>query len=60
VGVFSQPTVEGAVGTMQGLPVFLDANIPRIMVWGYFAFTFARYAEANSIIAGTGLITPTF
>jgi len=89
--------------TMQGLPVFLDANIPtnlgagtnedriivarfsddllfedtaptvgvfddvlsgtlqvRIACWGYFAFTFARYAKANSIISGTGLITPTF
>jgi len=103
VGVFSRPTAEGAVGTMQGLAVFLDANIPtnlgagtnedriivarfdddllfesgaptvgvydgvlsanlqvRIMVWGYFAFTFARYPKANSIIAGTGLIAPTF
>jgi hypothetical protein len=103
VGVFSRPTAEGAVGTMQGLPVFLDANIPtnlgagtnedriivarfdddllfesdaptvgvydgvlsanlqvRIMVWGFFAFTFARYPKANSIITGTGLIAPTF
>jgi len=103
VGVFSQPTAEGAVGTMQSLPVFLDANIPitlgagtnqdliivarfsddllfedpvptvtvyegvlsanlqvRILCYGYFAFTFARYAKANSIISGTGLNTPTF
>ena len=103
VGVFSQPTAEGAVGTVQGLPVFLDANIPitlgagtnqdliivarfsddllfedpvptvavyegvlsanlqvRILCYGYFAFTFARYAKANSIISGTGLNTPTF
>jgi HK97 family phage major capsid protein len=28
IGVFDRPTAEGAVGTMQGLPVFLDANIP--------------------------------
>lgn len=103
VGVFSQPTAEGAVGTMQGLPVFLDANIPitlgagtnqdliivsrfsddllfedpvptvavyegvlsanlqvRILCYGYFAFTFARYAKANSIISGTGLTSPVF
>lgn len=103
VGVFTRPTAEGAVGTMQGLPVFLDANIPitlgagtnedriivarfdddllfedpvptvgvyegvlsanlqvRIAVWGYFAFTFARYPKANSIISGTGLTVPGF
>jgi len=103
VGVFERPTAEGAVGTMQGLPVFLDANVPtnlgagtnqdpvivarfsdnllfesdaptvgvfddvlsgtlqvRIAVWGYFAFTFARYPKANSIINGTGLTPPTF
>jgi HK97 family phage major capsid protein len=103
VGVFARPTAEGAVGTMQGLPVFLDANVPtnlgagtnqdpvivarfsdnllfedssptvavetgvlsanlqvRIYVYGYFAFTFARYAKANSIINGTGLTPPTF
>jgi len=32
----------------------------RIIAWGYFAFTFARYVKATSIIAGTGLTTPTF
>jgi HK97 family phage major capsid protein len=103
VGVFARPTAEGAMGTMQGLPVFLDANIPtnfgagtnedkiivarfdddllfessaptvgvyegvlsanlqvRLLVWGYFAFTFARYPKSNSIISGTGLVAPTF
>jgi HK97 family phage major capsid protein len=103
VAVFSTPTAEGAVGQMQGLPVYLDANIPtnlgagtnqdpivvsrfsddllfedsaptvavydgvlsanlqiRIMCFGYFAFTFARYPKSNSIINGTGLIPPTF
>jgi len=39
----------------------LSANLQvRIRVWGYFAFTFARYPKVNSIIIGTGLITPTF
>jgi HK97 family phage major capsid protein len=32
----------------------------RIVAYGYFAFTFARYAKATSRIAGTGLVTPTF
>ena len=32
----------------------------RILVFGYYAFTFARYAKANSIISGAGLVTPTF
>ena len=32
----------------------------RIYAYGYFAFTFARYAKATSRIAGTGLATPTF
>jgi hypothetical protein len=54
--LFEDPTPR--VGVYEGV---LSANLQvRIMVWGYFAFTFARYAEANSIIAGTGLITPTF
>lgn len=103
VALFTTPTAEGAVGSMQGLPVFLDANIPitlgagtnqdviivarfdddllfedstptvavydgvlsanlqvRILCYGYFAFTFARYAKANSIISGTGLTSPVF
>jgi hypothetical protein len=39
----------------------LSANLQvRIAVWGYFAFTFARYAKANSIISGTGLTVPSF
>lgn len=28
IAVFDRATAEGAVGQMQGLPVFLDANIP--------------------------------
>lgn len=30
-----------------------------LVVYGYFAYTFARYAQARKI-AGTGLVTPTF
>jgi HK97 family phage major capsid protein len=32
----------------------------KIYAYGYFAFTFARYAKSTSIISGTGLVTPTF
>mgnify|MGYP003482212829 FL=1 len=38
-----------------------SANLKvRIYAYGYFAFTFARYVKATSIISGTGLATPTF
>lgn len=48
------PTVAVETGVLSGtLQV-------RIYAYGYFAFTFARYAKATSIIAGTGLVTPTF
>lgn len=32
----------------------------RIYAYGYFAFTFARYAKATTIISGAGLVPPTF
>ncbi|MDQ3107815.1 MAG: phage major capsid protein [Actinomycetota bacterium] len=32
----------------------------RLQVYGYVAFTAARYAKSISVISGTGLITPTF
>ena len=93
---------EGAAGTWQGLPVYLDANIPtnlgsgtnedriitarfddlnlyestvrsrvlyetdadtlsvRLQVWEYAAFLAGRYPKSISVIAGTGLVTPTF
>ena len=95
-------TAEGFVGTMQGVPVFVDANIPtnlgvsttedRIIVcraksawlyegsprvealpqtygqnmqvllrmYNYAAFTAARYPQSFSILAGAGLVAPTF
>jgi HK97 family phage major capsid protein len=102
-GAPNYPTPQGLVGTIQGLPVVTDANIPtnfgagtnedrvivtrtqdqalfeagtptiqvmtevlsgnlqvRVMAYGYFAFTFARYPKSNSIISGAGLIPPTF
>lgn len=93
---------EGFVGTLQGLPVYQDPNIPinlgagtnedRIIVartddiilfegsprseafreplaaqlsvllrfYNYLALHASRYAASVSIIAGTGLVTPTF
>jgi HK97 family phage major capsid protein len=39
----------------------LSANLQvRILCYGYFFFTFARYPKATSIISGTGLVPPTF
>src|SRR6266545_407245 len=39
----------------------LSANLQvRIYAYGYFAFTFARYAKATSIISGDGLTIPAF
>lgn len=99
------PQAEGSVGTMQGLDVYLDANIPtnlgagtdedriiiarsrdlliwtenglnprmlriegdasgnltvKLVAYGYSAFTAERFPKAVAIIAGTGLVTPTF
>ena len=92
------------VGTMGGLPVLVDPNVPtnlgagvnedriivtrtddlilweepgaplrvrvdepgahtltiRYVLWGYLAFTGLRYAASTSIVAGTGLVPPTF
>jgi HK97 family phage major capsid protein len=31
-----------------------------LQIYGYIAFTAARYANANFVISGTGLVTPTF
>jgi hypothetical protein len=52
---------EDPVPTVAVYDGVLSANLQvRILCYGYFAFTFARYAKANSIISGTGLTTPTF
>ena len=32
----------------------------KTVVYGYAAFTACRYPTANTIIAGTGLVAPTF
>lgn len=101
VGISNAPTYDGSAGTIMGLPVILDGNVPstlggtstetriiiadfrdsllledsapvqakfeqvgsanlvvRLQVWGYSAFTAARQPKAVSVIAGTGLITP--
>lgn len=101
-GVKTTVAAEGAVGSIQGLPVYLDPNIPvnlggstnedriiicryqdyklwesqvrtrvlsevlsgnltvRVQVYGYLAFTAARYPSSTAVISGTGLATPTF
>lgn len=47
-------------------PMFIRAEQPAaaslgvlLVVWGYFAYTHARYAHAQKV-SGTGLVTPTF
>jgi hypothetical protein len=46
--------------------MFIRAEQPKLaslgvllVVYGYFAYTHARYAQARKI-GGTGLVTPTF
>lgn len=48
-------------------PVFIRAEQPKagnlgiqLVLYGYFAYTFGRYANAVQLIGGTGLIAPTF
>lgn len=50
-----------------GAPQFIRAEQPaagtlgvQLVLYGYFAYCFRRYANAVSKIAGTGLTTPTF
>ncbi len=51
---------EGALRT-RALPEVLSGTLTvRLQVYGYVAFTAARYPGATSVISGTGLITPTF
>jgi len=32
----------------------------RLQIFGYMAFTAARYAKSTTLITGTGLVTPSF
>jgi hypothetical protein len=48
-------------------PVFIRAEQPlahqlavRLVLYGYFAYTFARYSNGQQKIAGTGLVAPTW
>ena len=48
-------------------PVFLRAEQPAaaslgilLVLYGYFAYSFRRYANANSKVGGTGFVTPQF
>jgi hypothetical protein len=48
-------------------PMFIRAEQPAaaslgvlFVVYGYFAYTFARYSGAHQKVNGTGLVTPTF
>jgi hypothetical protein len=48
-------------------PVFIRAEQPAaaslgvlLVLYGYFAYSFRRYANSHQKISGTGLIAPTF
>jgi hypothetical protein len=48
-------------------PVFIRAEQPlahqlavRLVLYGYFAYSFRRYTNGQQKVAGTGLVTPTF
>lgn len=102
MGNADAPNSEGPVGTLMGVPVYVDPNIPtnlgagtnedvilvirgsdswlwesplrtrvlpdvgsgtltvRLQVYGYVAFTGARYPKSTATVGGTGLIAPTF
>ena len=51
----------------QNAPLFIRAEQPAaaslgvlFVVYGYFAYTWQRYASAHGKVSGTGLVTPTF
>lgn len=51
---------EGALRT-RALPEVLSGTLTvRLQVYAYVAFTAERYPGGTSVIAGTGLVTPTF
>jgi HK97 family phage major capsid protein len=51
---------EGALRT-RALPEVLSGTLTvRLQLYAYVAFTAERYPGATSVIAGTGLVTPTF
>jgi hypothetical protein len=48
-------------------PVFIRAEQPlahqlavRLVLYGYFAYSFRRYTNGQQAISGTGLVTPSF
>lgn len=65
--VYIVPDAECHLWEDPAAPVFLRAeqakaaNLGVLMVlFGYFAYSFARYSGGTGKIAGTGLVTPTF
>jgi hypothetical protein len=65
--VYVVPTAECHLWEDPQAPVFIRAEQPAaaslgvlMVLYGYFAYSFRRYANAMQKIAGTGLTTPTF
>src|SRR5262249_49175806 len=65
--IYCLPQAESHVWLDRNAPGFIRAEQPAaatlgvlLVAYGYFAYTFSRYANATSSIQGTGLTTPTF
>lgn len=65
--VFVVPSSECHLWEDPNAPVFIRAEQPQIaslgvmlVVYGYFAWTFARYTNATQKLTGAGLVAPTF
>jgi HK97 family phage major capsid protein len=65
--IFVCPSRELHLWEDPGAPVFIRAEQPNVaslgvllVVYGYYAFAFNRYANGMQMIAGSGLIAPAF
>lgn len=65
--IYVVPTSECHLWEMPNAPVFIRAEQPAasslgvlMVLYGYFAYTFARFTNGVAKINGTGLIAPTF
>jgi hypothetical protein len=63
---FVVPDVECHLWEEGGNPAYIRAEQPRannlgvlLVVYGYYAYTFQRYASATQMLTGTGLAAPT-
>jgi len=65
--IYVVPSTECHLWEDAGAPAFIRAEQPNatalgvlLVVYGYFAYTFARYANGMQKVGGTSLVAPTF